>query len=103
MMDVQLNLKLGRELRDQGMNLAAMNRQQALQFARRAAAQLARVNGTVTSDDVRRAIQLGKGRSNGQNWIGSIFKTPEFVWTGQVVQSALPGNHARLIRVWRLR
>ena len=96
------NLERGQQLRDQGMELAAMADLEALALARDVAEHLCRQKGEVTTDDVREFLNIEPGHSNGQNWIGSIFRDPRFLWTQRVINSAIPRNHARMIKVWRL-
>ena len=99
---MKMDLKQGRGLRDEGMALAAMSRTELLAKAREIAFGIASRRGVVTIDDVRLEMKLPPGKTNSQNWIGSVFKTRDWEHTGQVYSSELPSNHARLIRVWRL-
>ena len=64
---------------------------------------IARAQGYVTIDDVRRPANVPAGQTNGQNWIGSVFKDKRFLWTGRMKKSEIPSNHGRMIRVWSLR
>ena len=101
---LQLDLKVGKKLRDEGMTLASMTNKELLQAARAVARELCYQQGFCTSDDVRRAMRLpAKTERDRQQWIGSIFKHPDFEFTGRVRMSAIKSNHARLIRVWQLR
>jgi hypothetical protein len=52
----------------------------------------------ITADDA----QALAGNELG-NAAGAIFRYPEWEFTGKWVKSLRKGNHARMIRVWRLR
>lgn len=93
--------KRARELRDQGIAIASQNKATDLAIARDIARMLADRFGKVNIDMVqdrliRRGIDLG-------NTAGAIFKTKEWEWTGEVIQSSRISNRARIIRVWRLK
>lgn len=99
---LQMDLGLGRAARDDGMAQAAQRGWTPLQQARAVAYGLCRANGSVTIDDVREAMKIQSGEPGQANWIGSVFRGADFEPTGEFVQSRIPGNHARAIRVWRL-
>jgi len=101
----QLELDLGGsiELREIGMARAAQSRQEMLEIARAVAEEIAREQGTVTSDDVRYRLNLAPSNiRDSQNWMGSIFRGGAFVWTGEYINSKIRRNHAAPIKVWRL-
>ena len=50
---LELDLDGGVELREEGMARAAANKQEMLELSRDVAEEIARLNGVVTSDDVR--------------------------------------------------
>lgn len=87
----------------EGKAIAAGARSEVLELARLMALTLARRNGTVNADDV-----AGMMAANGFNYAdlgnsaGSVFDSG-FEWTGQVVRSARPSTHGRVVRVWRLK
>jgi hypothetical protein len=93
----------GEQLRLKGMGLAADNAKQQLALARRVAAQIAlrRKDRTVTADDVGRILQEVYGLDTLGPAAGSMFKTPDWKWTGQFRKSKRVTNHSRLLRVWR--
>lgn len=100
----QMDLALGRQARDDGMALAAARRSTVLDLARRFARQvaMAREDRTCTADDVRVCLaEVGLDEALG-NAAGSVFRTPDWRFTGHWVASCSVGNHARHIRVWRL-
>jgi hypothetical protein len=87
-----------------GMNLAADNRQDLLELAKAAAVAIASETGVVTSDDVfRRMQEYGLNPILLGNAAGSVFRGNEFVFTGQWRKSERASNHARVNRVWALR
>ena len=101
----QLELSLGKGvvLREQGMNLAAMNNKEKLEAAREVAVEIAREKGEVTSDDVRYRLNLKPSdRRDSQNWMGSIFRDRRFSYTGRRIKSKIARNHAAEIKVWCL-
>ena len=85
----------------EGMAVAAAARPCDLEIARNIARSHAELHGTVTADDVGRKLQLS-GIDLGPA-AGSIFKTAEWVFTGDFKKSARKTNHSRLLRVWRLK
>ena len=100
---LRFDLDQGHALRDEGMAIAALNRAEFLAETRDEAVRIARAQGYVTIDDVRRAVHVPPGTTNSQNWIGSVFKDRRFAWTGRMKKSEIPSNHGRLIRIWSLR
>lgn len=98
-----MSVQEGRRRRDAGIERAVVGRVSQLQRARHFALRLAARNGTVTSDDVRVVWK----RMVGESWIGpaagALFQSREFEFTGEFVQSNVPTNNARLLRVWKLK
>ena len=87
--------------KSRGMKRAASHRSDDLETARSIARHLAQTKGSVTADDVQkeliaRDIDLG-------NAAGSIFKTKDFVWTGEFYHSERVIGHGNLLRVWKLK
>ena len=90
------------EAKQIGMNFAAEKHRVILDTFRRIAMHFV-VKDTVDIDDVRRvAEELGYSYEPG-NWLGSVFTTKEWEWTGEVKASTHPGSHGRMIKVWRRR
>lgn len=84
-----------------GMRLAEEAAVDLLEQARDIARRLARENGTVTADDVGRALGDNGSSSLGPA-AGSLFRGREWTWTGQWAPSKRRTNHGRMLRVWRL-
>ena len=94
--------------KEAGMNAAAVARHELLADARRVAVLVAKRFGEVDADmlgdeylrltgiDLAAKDNLGPG-------MGSVFKTDAFEWTGQRRKSGRKKNHARELRVWRLK
>lgn len=83
-----------------GMNFAAEKHSDMLETFRRIAKHFI-VKDTVDIDDVRRvAEELGYNYAPG-NWLGSVFTTKDWMWTGEVKASTHQGSHGRMIKVWR--
>ena len=73
-----------------------------LDAARGIARIIAREGGTVTADDVVRRF-ADKGidlTAKLGNAMGSLFKGPEWEWTGDYIKSARVHAHSNLLRVW---
>ena len=89
--------------KEAGLQLAAMERDDALDAARIIAVYLAHLHGTVTMDSVSLEMQarwlhpemLG-------NAAGSVFRGKDWRFTGRWEKSARVSNHARVNRVWEL-
>ena len=98
------SLDAGRELKGEGMDLAAANRAEALAIARRGAfsAAVRRDDLTADADDAYRALERAGMADCLGNAAGSIFKGAEWRWTGEFRPSERTSNHGRMIRVWRL-
>ena len=90
-------------LQEEGMAKAAAAKPELLAKAQDCARRIARIRGTVTSDDVA-AMMANGGFDYAElgNAAGSVFRG-NFEWTGQVIKSHRPTTHGRAIRVWRLK
>tara|TARA_R100000306_G_scaffold54462_1_gene51640 strand:- start:275 stop:616 length:342 start_codon:yes stop_codon:yes gene_type:complete len=101
---IKLDLFAGERLKAEGMAQAAMPRPELLELCRDTARNML-CNGwpDVTTDEVRAKLNLGKGTANSQNWMGSMFRHPDFEATGEFRKSQIPSNHAHSNRVWRLK
>lgn len=89
-----------------GMELAELNRFALLQVARGIAVDLCRRNGQCTADDVFIEAEKLKNGLTPESLgpaSGSIFKPKYFEFTGLRVKSARKTNHARELKVWRLK
>ena len=74
--------------------------QEWLEAARKAAIRIARENGQVSSDDVRKEVPI-TGAIN-HNVLGSLFKIKIFRWSG-VKKSTTPKRKGGMIGVYTLR
>lgn len=85
------------------MGLAADNAKEQLTLARKVAASIAARRGdrTVTADDVGRVLKEVYGLDTLGPAAGSLFKTPDWEWTGRFTKSKRVTNHSRLLRVWK--
>lgn len=89
--------------RDAGKSAAALARSALLEVARSCALAIARKQATVTADDVAQMMDAqGMDYSELGNAAGSVFDSG-FHWTGEVIRSARPSTHGRIVRVWRLK
>jgi hypothetical protein len=85
-----------------GMAIAADAVPTMLDRARFFAAGLAVLQGEVTADDVSEWLEA-KGLPDLGPAAGSLFRGKEWEFTGRFIQSTRKTNHARLLRIWRLR
>lgn len=91
-------LKEGKRLKKEGMELAAFNRKDWLEYAQAIAEIMASEGEAITIDDVMQQMAnppLG-------NAAGSVFKGKQWRRVG-FKQSARPANHARMVGVWELK
>lgn len=98
----QMDLLEGQRLKERGMALAADAVPTLLDRARSYARRHATVWSEVTADDVSEWLEQ-QGLPDLGPAAGSLFRGKEWEWTGRFVQSSRVANHARLLRVWRLR
>ena len=97
---VQFDLIEALAQRDAGIQRVADNNTDFLIEARAIARTIARRDGTVTADDVRRECALVPLHPNA--W-GAVFRDDAFAWTGNYRRSALVQGHGNMQRVWVLR
>jgi len=90
-------------LKQRGMEIAASNAETALSLARDIAKELARYKPWVNADDVGRVLKQRHGIETLGPASGSLFKSSEWIFTGQWVKSERISNHSRMIRNWRLK
>jgi len=93
------------QARQAGMKLAADGRQDILEYARHLARQIAAQSlDGITADDVVLALmEHGHGLHCLGNAAGSLFRGPEWEFTGQRRRSARVHAHSNELKVWRLR
>ena len=84
------------------MALAADAVPTLLDRARDFAVEIAACKGTDTADDVSEWLELNGYPDLGPA-AGSLIRGPDWEFTGRFVQSTRKTNHARLLRVWRLK
>lgn len=89
------------ELKEKGMKRAVEFHGGPLILARQFAFKHAFEKGEVTADDVSEFME-GIGETIGP-WMGSVFRSKKFVWTGRFTKSRRVSNHSRLLRVWKLK
>jgi len=86
-----------------GMLVAAKSKVRSLDLARGIAYEICLQKGSATADDVGRVLQHRYGIKSLGPAAGSLFKTREFIPTGEFRKSKRTTNHARLLHVWKLR
>ncbi len=90
--------------KQEGMDLAAINKAEALTLARVLAVALAlrQQNREITSDMVGIAMTNRGMRPLGPA-MGSLFRDGNWQFTGKYVKSIKVSNHSRMLRVWALK
>lgn len=91
----------------QAAQLLARTRGTLIAKARQIAIDLAKANGTVHSRAVRAEMErLGHLRNPaiGDFWLGKVFQSPEFAWTGHYFhyRDSSRNIHQRSVKVWKL-
>lgn len=87
-----------------GIQQAAEHKRSLLEHARGHALRIAKERGTVTADDVAKALHdegisifaLGSAA-------GALFKGGQFEFTGEFIKSERVHSHGNLLRRWRLK
>lgn len=100
------SLFAGALARDEGMAQAAACRNPLVDKVRRHLRHLAaeRADRLVTADDAYKFLEaIGESESALGAAAGSIFRSPEWEATGCWTPSTRVSNHARPVRVWRLK
>jgi hypothetical protein len=92
-----------RHRKDEGMRIAAEHRPTDLEYARQIARRIAveHPDRECDADRVGRILQhegIDLGPAS-----GSLFKGSEWIFTGRRILSKRKANHARELKVWRLR
>ena len=88
--------------KEEGMDKAAEGNEALLAVAREIAVGIARTKGTVHADDVGKEMAR-RGLPGLGPAAGHVFRNEQFVWTGEWYESTRVTNHARMLRVWRLK
>lgn len=94
------NRQLAMQFRDEGITRVAENNEHFLKVARNIAYALAKKNGRVTSDDVRRNCPLLPLHPN---CYGAIWRDRRFAFSGRYVQSEAVSRRGGMQREWVLR
>lgn len=89
----------GQQLKLDGMDRVERNNALFVRNFRELALTIARANGTVTSDDLRKIADKIDVQPDHPNAWGSIFRGKFFKPVGYT-QSEIPSCHGRTIRVW---
>ena len=92
----------GQRQKEEGVQLAAEHSETLLDRARAIAKELASHGREITADDVQRILYQRTGEFLG-NACGSLFKPPNWEFTGQWRASFRVSNHGHQNRVWRLK
>ena len=87
------------------MKLLERRRATLIKTARRRAAIIAKQHGTVHSRQVREAMRDELDRDDAEHWLGAVFRTSEFEWTGDwhTYSDAARNIHERMVKIWRLK
>jgi len=89
------------------MKLLERRRAEKISRARELAADIARRCGSVHSRAVRIAMAADGQLSDNEPefWLGAVFRTSEFEWTGEyfTYSDGARNIHERMVKVWRLK
>ena len=96
------DLQSGIRGRDAGIERVISNNECFSSTMRGIARLIARRKGIVSSDDLREMASAYGIRPNHENAWGGIFRGNEWQAVG-FIQSALPSNHGRFVRSWKLK
>lgn len=96
----QFDLFEGERQKKIGMTLAADNKKDLLLTAKKIAMHLARLNGSVTIDDVQK--ELFKIGADIGMAAGSIFRGKEWIRIGHK-KTERSSSHARLVSIWKIK
>jgi hypothetical protein len=105
-MSETFSLFAGVAARDMGIATAAESRNPLVDKVRQFLRKLAkdRDNRCVTADDAYAYLkQIGEEERTLGNAAGALFKSGEWEFTGCWTPSTRVSNHARMVRVWRLK
>lgn len=92
----------GERLKSEGQESVELHNENFVADMREVAKRLSRLNGRVTSDELRfHAAHYGLKPKHPNAW-GSIFRGTEWVCVGHT-KSTLKSNHARTIKIWIFR
>ncbi len=100
--------ELVRQAKEHGMAQACSPeyRKALLEYARGLAVNWAMEHGTVCADQVRIMFVNRQGLAEWQklgNSVGSLFKGPQWRFTGQYVPSGIVSRRGGMVRVWALK
>lgn len=96
----QLDLLEGEKRREEGISRVSGNSALFLRHIRRVAEDYSRINGSVTSDALRKYAYDFLLVPHHPNAWGAVFRGKNWKCIGRV-NSAWPPNHARSISVWK--
>lgn len=100
------DLPAGEEEKALGKARAALSRAKLLELGRDVAKRIARARATraCSADDVyQKLIDMGHDPAPLGPAAGSLFGKEDWIFRGEWVRSERVSNHARVIRVWRLK
>lgn len=93
---------MGRRLREEGEALVSAHNVDFLKVIRKVATAIAVSQGQVTIDELRGWAETNGLKPDHPNAWGAVFTGNEWEQVGEV-PSSVPSNHARRVRVWRLK
>lgn len=100
MNQVNFNFDAAMSAKRAGQKRVEENNQRFMEVARRTAKRISMRSGSVTADDVRRECPFDPLHPNA--W-GAVFRTKEFVWTGDWQRSEQVQGRGNMQRVWQWR
>ena len=99
-MNPQIELQLGKNLRDYGLDLVEANNMSWVERIRKVAQHISNQHGSVSADDLRRYAKKNNDHPAHHNAWGSVFRGRGWLVIGRK-KSTIASAHAREIMVWR--
>jgi len=94
-----LEQTLGQQTRNQQLNIFEQREPEFLNHCRSLAIQIARREGEVSINDIRKYIQVPAGMH--PSVLGAVFRNKQFRKVG-LCEASHPAAHARIVRVYAL-
>ena len=95
--------KFSAAARDRGISITILNNKEFIDEARSIARFICRQKGTICMDDVRRVTESRGLEPKTSAAFGAIFRSGEWMFTGEWRNSTYISNHSRVNRVWALK
>lgn len=89
--------------KEAGIAAATEGNESVLELAREIAVEFAKRDPDRETSSAEVGIELKRRGYAIGNWMGALFRTDQWEFTGRFKQNYRDGTHAREVRVWRLK